>query len=146
MSDFTPTPYILDSSVLVDVARGDADLIGFLQDFDRAGHSLVIPSLTVAGALLDSRGLPDAQALLTGLAAFERTTVAPLDGIPQAAKLAAMVDLMSPTELNSFDAHAAAIADVAICPILTLNASKWAWLSSTLDAPLHIIEIADPDQ
>ncbi|WP_329087434.1 hypothetical protein [Streptosporangium sp. NBC_01469] len=143
MSDFTPTPHILDSTILVDVARGDVDLIGFLQDFDRAGQSLVIPSLTAAGALLDSQGLPDAQALFTGLAAFERTTVAPLDGIHQAAKLA---DIMSATGLNAWDAHVAAIADVTVCPILTLDASKWVQPSRALDNPLHIIEIADPDQ
>lgn len=142
MSDFTPTPHILDSTVLVDVARGDADLIGFLQDFDRAGHSLVIPSLTSAGALLDSRGLPDAQALLSGLGVFERATVAPLDGIHQAAKLA---DMIAIADLSPYDAHAAAIADVSVCPILTLDASKWDAASRALSRPLFIVEIAEPD-
>ncbi|GGK96246.1 hypothetical protein Ppa06_65340 [Planomonospora parontospora subsp. parontospora] len=143
MSDFTPAPHILDSSVLTDVARGDGDLIGFLQDFDRAGQPLVIPSLAAAGALLDSRGLPDAQALLAGLAAFERATVAPLDGIHQAAKL---TDMMAVTGLDPWDAHAAAIADVAVCPIFTLDAAKWREPSRVLDRPLHVIEIADPDR
>ncbi|GAB3154125.1 hypothetical protein GCM10027161_58000 [Microbispora hainanensis] len=64
MSDFTPTPYILTTSVLTDVARGDADLIGLLQDFDRAGQTLVVPALAAAGALLDGRGTPEAQTLL----------------------------------------------------------------------------------
>jgi hypothetical protein len=143
VSDFTPTPYILDTSVLADVARGDADLIGLLQDFDRAGQSLVIPALAAAGALLDGRGSPEAQSLLAGLAAFEHAVVAPLDGISQAAKLASM---MAVTGLGVHDAHAAAIADVAICPILTLQAGKWQQSSRALDNPLHVIEIADPDE
>ncbi|GAA4196632.1 hypothetical protein GCM10022252_44270 [Streptosporangium oxazolinicum] len=125
------------------MACGDVNLIGFLQDFDRAGQSLVISSLTAVGALLDSQGLPDTQALFIGLPAFERTTVAPLDRIHQAAKLA---DIISATGLNAWDAHVAAIADVAVCPILTLDASRWTQLSRALDNPPYIIEIADPEQ
>ncbi|MFC0862390.1 hypothetical protein ACFHYQ_08780 [Sphaerimonospora cavernae] len=143
MSDFTPTPYILDTGVLADVARGDADLIGLLQDFDRAGQPLIIPALAATGALLDGRGSPDAQALLAGLAAFEHAIVAPLDGITQSAKL---TDTMAVTGLDVYDAHAAAIADVSICPILTLHAEKWRQPSRALDNPPHIIEITDPDQ
>ncbi|OPG12497.1 hypothetical protein [Microbispora sp. GKU 823] len=143
MSDFTATPYILDTSVLADVARGDADLIGLLQDFDRARQPLIVPALAAAGALLDGRGTPDAQALLAGLAAFEHAIVAPLDGIAQSAKL---VDTMSITGLDIYDAHAAAIADVSVCPILTLDSDKWQQPSHALDSPLHVIEIADPDE
>ncbi|WP_283136456.1 hypothetical protein [Rhizohabitans arisaemae] len=143
MSDFSPTPHILDSTILVNVARGDADLIGFLQDFDRSGQTLVIPSLAVAGALLDSRGLPEAQPLLAGLAAFERATVAPLDGVPQAAHLAHMISI---TGLTPYDAHVAAIADVAVCPILTLDAKHWHDSSHALAHPLTIIEIAEAEQ
>ncbi|MEN3537868.1 hypothetical protein AAH991_22330 [Microbispora sp. ZYX-F-249] len=143
MSDFTPTPYILDTSVLADVARGDADLIGLLQDFDRARQPLIVPALSAAGALLDGRGTPDAQALLAGLAAFEHAIVAPLDGIAQSVKL---VDTMAVTGLDIYDAHAAAIADVSVCPILTLRGGKWQQPSRALDNPLHVIEIADPDE
>ena len=143
MSDFTATPYILDTSVLADVARGDADLIGLLQDFDRARQPLIVPALAAAGALLDGRGTPDAQALLAGLAAFEHAIVAPLDGIAQSAML---VDTMSITGLDIYDAHAAAIADVSVCPILTLDGDKWQQPSRALDNPLHVIEIADPDE
>lgn len=32
---------------------------------------------------------------------------------------------MAVTGLDVYDAHAAAIADVSICPILTLRAEKW---------------------
>ncbi|MGS2644924.1 hypothetical protein [Streptosporangium sp. G12] len=68
---------------------------------------------------------------------------ASLDGIHRAAKLA---DMMSVTQLDQWDAHVASIADVAVCPILTLDAAKWVQPSSALDNPLHIIEIAAPDR
>jgi hypothetical protein len=48
--------------------------------------------------------------------------------------------------LDPWDAHAAAIADVAIYPIRTLDAAKWRQPSAGLDEPLHIIEISDPDE
>ncbi|HYX60641.1 MAG TPA: hypothetical protein VE888_16735 [Streptosporangiaceae bacterium] len=40
----------------------------------------------------------------------------------------------------------AAVADAAICPILTLDAAKWQQYAEGLDEPPHIIEIADPDE
>jgi hypothetical protein len=40
----------------------------------------------------------------------------------------------------------AAVADAAICPILTLNAAKWRAHAAALDEPLHLIEIADPGE
>ena len=44
------------------------------------------------------------------------------------------------------DAHVAAVADAAICPILTVNAAKWRAHAAALDEPLHVIEIADPGE
>lgn len=38
----------------------------------------------------------------------------------------------------------AAVADAAICPILTLDAAKWHPHETSLDDRLNIIEIADP--
>ncbi|GGT07970.1 hypothetical protein GCM10010156_76350 [Planobispora rosea] len=52
---------------------------------------------------------------------------------------------MAVTGLDPWDAHAAAIADVAVCPILTLDVAKWQRPSRSLDRPLHVIGIADPD-
>ncbi len=54
--------------------------------------------------------------------------------------------MMSVTKLDQWDAHVAAIADVAVCPILTLGAAEWVQPSSALDNPPHIIEIAAPDR
>ena len=60
----------------------------------------------------------------------------------QAARLA---DIIVRTGLDPWDAHAAAIADVAIYPILTRSAGKWQ-PSADLDEPQHIIEISDLDE
>lgn len=46
--------------------------------------------------------------------------------------------------LDPWDAHVAAIADVAICPIRTLNVVKWQQPAAALDQPLHIIGVRDP--
>jgi hypothetical protein len=52
---------------------------------------------------------------------------------------------MTRTGLDPWDAHVAAIADAAVCPVLTLRAVKWRQPSAALDEQLHIIEISDPD-
>ena len=142
MSDASPTPFILDTSVLIAVARGDADVIALIRGYDARSQPLVIPALAMAGASLDARS-EEADDLLAGLELLEVVTVAPLNGAEQAARLA---DLVARTGLDPWDAHVAAIADVAICPILTLDAAKWQQPSADLDEPLHIIEIADPGE
>jgi hypothetical protein len=52
---------------------------------------------------------------------------------------------MARSGLDPWDAHVAAVADAATCPIVTLEAAKRRRQSDELDEPLHIIEIADPD-
>ncbi|MEU6997037.1 PIN domain-containing protein [Nonomuraea sp. NPDC046570] len=141
MSDFTPTPYVLDTGVLIEIARGDSDLIGFMQHYDQTGQPLVVPSLAVTGALLDTRS-EDAEALMVGLSAFEVVEVAPLGGVEQASTLA---DVITRTGLSPWDAHVAAIAGVAVCPILTLDQRRWAEASDALDGQLFFIEIAEPE-
>jgi predicted nucleic acid-binding protein len=138
----TAPPLVLDTSVVTAVARGDSDIIALIQGYDARGQLLVIPALAIAGASLDVR-TEEADDLLGGLELLENVTIAPLRGIEQSARLA---DIISRTGLDPWDAHAAAIADVAIYPILTLDAAKWQQPSGDLDEPLHIIEIADPDE
>jgi predicted nucleic acid-binding protein len=140
VSDASPAPLILDTSVLGAVARGDANIIALIQGYDARGQPIVIPALALAGASLDARS-EEADDLLAGLELLEVVTVAPLNGAEQAARLAGVV---ARTGLDPWDAHVAAIADVAICPILTLDAAKWQQPSADLDDPLHIVEIADP--
>jgi hypothetical protein len=141
-SGATAPPYILDFSVAVAVARFDAGVMTLIQGYDARGQSLVLPVLALTGASLDVR-TEDADDLLEGLERLGNAEVAPLRDAEQAARLAAVI---ARTGLDSWDAHVAAIADASVCPILTLDAPKWRQHSGDLDEPLHIIEIADPDE
>jgi hypothetical protein len=137
-----PAPLILDVSVLIEIARGDTDIMTLIQDYDAAGQPLVVPALAVTAASID---MPSEEAadLLGGLELFGNIEIAPLQGVEQAVRLAAVI---SATELDRWDAHVAAIADASVCPILTLDGGKWRQHLDDLDARLHIIEIADPGE
>jgi predicted nucleic acid-binding protein len=141
-SGATPPPYILDLSVAVAVARFDASVMTLIQGYDARGQSLVVPVLALTGASLDVR-TEDADDLLEGLERLGNAEVAPLRDAEQAARLAAVI---ARTGLDPWDAHVAAVADASVCPILTLDAPKWRQHSGDLEEPLHIIEIADPDE
>ncbi len=134
-------PLILDTSVLTAIARGDADIIGLLQAYDSRAQHLVIPALATVGASLDARS-EEADDLLAGLELLDHATPAPLRAAEQAIRLATVI---ARTGLDPWDAHTAAVADAAVCPVLTLDAAKWQEPGAALDAPLHIIEITDPE-
>ena len=138
----TPPPYIIDLGVAVAVARFDASVMTLIQGYDARGQSLVIPVLALTGASLDVR-TEDADDLLEGLERLGNAEVAPLRDAEQAARLGAVI---ARTGLDPWDAYVAAVADASVCPILTLDAAKWRQHSGDLDEPLHIIEIADPDE
>ena len=137
-----PTPWILDSSVLVEVARGDTRTMSLVQELDARGQPLVIPVLAVTGASLDIRS-DEAAELLEGLERLKNAMTAALRDAEQAVRLAAVI---ARTGLDPWDAHVAAVADAAVCPILTLNGTRWREHTADLDEPLHLIEIADPDE
>ena len=139
----TPPPYVLDVSVLAAVARFDTAVMTLIQGYDSRGQALVVPVLALTGASLDVRS-KDADDLLEGVERLGNVEVAPLRDAEQALRLAAV---MSRTSLDLWDAHVAAVAavaDAAMCPILTLDVTKWRPHMGDLDEPLHIIEIADP--
>lgn len=138
----SPAPLVLDVSVLVAVARGDLDIMALIQGYDAEGQPLVVPVLAVTAAAADMPG-EEAADLLGGLELFGNIEIAPLQGIEQAARLAVV---MSRTALDPWDAHVASVADAAACRILTLDAQKWRGHLEDLDDPLHIVEIADPDE
>lgn len=142
MSDYTPTPVIFDTTVLRELARGEIGTIGLIQSFDAEGQPMVISALAITSTLVDTR-TEDAADAMYGLASMEQVTVAPLKDAEQAATLA---EVIAATGLDIVEAHTAAIADVSVCPILTFDAARWEQPSGALDEPLHIIEIADPDQ
>jgi predicted nucleic acid-binding protein len=135
----TPTPWVVDAGVLVAVARNDHGIMTLIQDLDAGDRPLVIPVLAMTAASLEVRS-EETEALLHGLEQLSNTMTAPLRDAEQAAALA---DVIARTGLDPWDAHAAAVADAAVCPVLTLNAGKWRELAGELDEPLYIIEIAD---
>ena len=137
-----PTPWVLDSSVLVEVARADTRTVTLVQELDARGRPLVIPALAVTGASLDMHS-DEAAELLEGLERLKNAMTAALRDAEQAVRLAAVI---ARTGLDPWDAHAAAVADAAVCPILTLNATRWREHAADLDESLHFIEIADPGE
>jgi predicted nucleic acid-binding protein len=138
---FRLAPLVLDASVLIEAARGDAGVMTLIQGFDADGQPLIIPVLAVTAASLDTRS-EDAEAILHGLERLENAMGAAVRDAEQAVRLA---DVIARTGLDPWDAHVAAVADAAICPILTLDAAKWREHAGDLDEPLHFVEIADPD-
>ena len=137
-----PTPWVLDVSVLVEVACGDTRTMTLVQELDARGQPLVIPVLSVTGASLDIRS-DEAAELLEGLERLKNAMTAALRDAEQAVRLAAVI---ARTGLDPWDAHVAAVADAAVCPVLTLDAGRWREHAADLDEPLHFIEIADPDE
>ncbi|GGS86412.1 hypothetical protein GCM10010156_51180 [Planobispora rosea] len=134
-------PLILDTGVLVELARGDTDVMEMIARFDAERQSMVMSVLAITGASLDS-GSKDAADLLLGIATMEHITVAgphePEHGIALASAIAC-------TGLDPWDAHVAALADASICPVLTLDRSHWEQAAQAFEEPLHIVEIADPE-
>jgi predicted nucleic acid-binding protein len=138
---FRLAPLVLDASVLIEAARGDAGVMTLIQGFDADGQPLIIPVLAVTAASLDTRS-EDAEAILHGLERLENAMAAAVRDAEQAVRLA---DVIARTGLDPWDAHVAAVADASVCPILTLDAAKWREHAGDLDEPLHFVEIADPD-
>jgi predicted nucleic acid-binding protein len=137
-----PAPYVLDVSVLTAITRGDYGIMTFIQGLDASGQPLVIPALAIVAASLDLRS-DDTEAILHGLERLGTVMIAPLRDAEQAVRLAAVI---ARTGLDPWDAHVAAVADAAVCPILTLDAAMWREHAADLDEPLHVIEIADPGE
>lgn len=142
MTGSARTPLIADTGALIAVTRTDPGVINLMQIFDSRGQPLVIPALAITGASLDAHD-DDANDLLAGLEMLEAVTVAPLSGVRQAARVASIMDS---TGLAAWDAHVAAVAAAAKCPILTLDAAKWQQASGSFDPPLQVIEITDPGE
>lgn len=137
-----PAPLILDASILSAAARGDDEIITFIQRMDARRQPFVVPALAVTAAALSTR-TADAARTLRGIERMEMATAGPLAGAAQAVRLAAIIVR---TGLEPWDAHVASVADAAVCQILTVNGDLWRAHRGDLDEPLHFIEIADPEE
>jgi hypothetical protein len=141
VSGHTPTPLILDSTVVRELARGEIGTIELMQGYDADGQPMVVPALAITHAVLDTP-TEDAADLLHGLAELEQVTVASLNDAEQATTLAVVMNL---TGLAVWDAHVAAVADASVCPILTYDAAMWQEPARALEERLYVIEIAEPE-
>jgi predicted nucleic acid-binding protein len=138
---FPPVPLVLDTSVIIAVARSDAQVTSLILGYDDARQPMVIPVLAMSAAALDMH--TDSTALvLRGLQKQAKVMVAPLQAADQAAVLASII---ARTGLDYGDAQVAAVALAGTYPILTLDAAKWRRCMADLDEHLHIVEIADPE-
>jgi predicted nucleic acid-binding protein len=138
---FPPVPLVLDTGVIIAIARSDAQITSLILSYDDAGQPMVIPVLAMTAAAIDMH--TDSTALvLRGLQKQGKIMVAPLQGADQAVALAGII---AKTGLDYGDAQVAVIALAGTYPILTLDASKWQQTAADLDEHLHIIEIADPE-
>jgi predicted nucleic acid-binding protein len=138
---FPPVPLVLDTGVIIAIARSDAQITSLILSYDDAGQPMVIPVLAMTAAALD---MPTGSTalVLRGLQKQGKVIVAPLQGADQAAVLAGII---AKTGLDHGDAQVAAVALVGTYPILTLDAAKWQRCMADLDEHLHIVEIADPE-
>jgi hypothetical protein len=75
-ADPVPKPWVLDVSVLVAIARADAEVTNLVITLDGRGQPLIIPVLAVAAASGDTR-TEDGDIALRGLERLENSLVAP---------------------------------------------------------------------
>lgn len=54
MSDHTPTPLILDSTILHELARGDHDTIDRIMGYDTDGQPMVLSTLSITRTVRES--------------------------------------------------------------------------------------------
>jgi predicted nucleic acid-binding protein len=136
----TLPPLILDTGILVELARGDLNLMEMVARWDAQGQSMVMSVVAVAAASRAS-GSKDSTDLLLGIATMDQITVA---GLREPEHGITLASVLGRTDLDWGDAHIAALADTALCSILTLDGSHWAAAIRAFDEPLHVIEISDP--
>ncbi|MBG0833362.1 hypothetical protein HS041_37300 [Planomonospora sp. ID67723] len=136
----TLPPLILDTGILIELARGDLDTMEMVARFDSENQPMVMSVLSITGASLDSRS-KDAGDLLLGITTLDQITVA---GPHEPDHGVALATAINRTGLDPWDAHVAALANASICPVLTLDKLRWEQAARAFDEPLHIIEIADP--
>lgn len=141
MSGHTPTPLILDSTILDELARGDLRVVEHILGRDAVGQPMVLSTLSITRTLTESN-TEAAKEAMTGLAKMKEVLVAPLADAKQAVALA---ETARETGLGLDEAHVALIAHASVCPILTLDAKRWTEPSHAMPQRLHTLEICDPD-
>ncbi|WP_433501724.1 hypothetical protein ACQP1K_29245 (plasmid) [Sphaerimonospora sp. CA-214678] len=140
----TPRGYVLDTTVVSEIARGDLPLITMLFELDEHGMQLVVPALVVAAVAAEMGGSDESGFLpaVRGIARLDHGAYGALGGFDDALELGQAAARLS-DKRSWEDAHTMVLARRDGVDILTLDAGRWSELE--LDG-VQVAEIADPDE
>jgi hypothetical protein len=135
--------YVLDVTVVSEIARGDMTLTAMLFGLDNRGLPLVVPALVVASVAAEMGGSDESGFLpaVRGIARLEHGTYGALGDFDDALELGRAAARLGATRWE--DAHTVMLARLWRADILTLDADRWHGLE--LDG-VHVAEIADPQE
>ncbi|WP_344865829.1 hypothetical protein [Planomonospora alba] len=136
--------YVLDVTVLADCARGDAGLIGMIQQFDADSVTLIVPALAVTGAAADVGGSPDKVAVIRGICRLASARLAGLVEFDDASELA-RIRLTATSLEHLWDVQTAETALNRRTPILTLDHHRWKETVREVSGDLTVVEVSDLD-
>ncbi|MEU8280234.1 hypothetical protein ACFYOK_37200 [Microbispora bryophytorum] len=137
--------FVLDTTVVSEVARGDMPLITMLLELDQQGLRLMVPALVVAAVAAEVGGSDETGFLpaVRGIARLEHGAYGPLSDFDDALELGqAATRLTGDGRPLWQDAHAVMLARLEGADILTLDAGRWAGLE--LDG-VQVTEVSDPE-
>ncbi|MEU6413928.1 hypothetical protein [Microbispora sp. NPDC046933] len=136
--------FVLDVSVVSEVARGDLPMITLLFEFDAQGLRLMVPALVVAAAAAEMGGADEGfLPAVRGIARLEHGVYAPLGDFDDALELGQVAAGLARDSRPLWeDAHTVMLARLEGADILTLDAGRWAGLE--LDG-VQVTEVADPE-
>jgi hypothetical protein len=134
--------YVLDVTVLADCARGDAELIGMIQQFDADHVTLVVPALAATAAVIDVGGAHEQVAVIRGICRLSSAQLAGIVVCDDAEELARM-RLANQSLKHLWDVQTAEAALSRRIPILTLDNGRWKDVLS--EQHLDVVEVSDLD-
>jgi hypothetical protein len=134
--------YVLDTSVVSEVARGDLPLITMLFELDEQGLRLVVPALVVASVAAEMGGSDEGfLPAVRGIARLEHGAYGPLGAFDDALELGQAAARLG-DKRRWEDAHTVLLARQGGADVLTLDAGRWSDLE--LDG-VRVTEVADPE-
>ncbi|MEZ0073455.1 hypothetical protein [Planotetraspora sp. GP83] len=139
----TETGYVLDATVVSEIARGDLPLIAMLFGLDGRGLPLVVPALVVASVAAEMGGGDESGFLpaVRGIARLEHGAYGGLGDFDDALELGRVAARLGDKQRWE-DAHTVMLARLWQADILTLDAARWD--GQELDGA-RVSEIADPE-
>ncbi|GAA0412411.1 hypothetical protein Acor_16520 [Acrocarpospora corrugata] len=135
------TGFVLDSSVVSEIARGDASLIAMLFGLESKGFSLVVPALVVASVTAEVVEPTGFLPAVRGIARLDNGIYGSLGDFDDALELGRAAGRLG-AAVSWPDAHTVMLARLWRAQILTLDVARWS--DYDLDG-VHVTEIADPE-